>query len=131
MVREAPGLFKYAFIFDPWGTRIELVEDSDYLGFHHIHLSSTDPDETLAWYQSVLGGERDSLRGQLDGLRYGDVWLLAMEHEEGIPATTEGRAIDHIGFVVDDLGNAANEMRSAGAEFQQDPTVPELSLIHI
>jgi catechol 2,3-dioxygenase-like lactoylglutathione lyase family enzyme len=125
MVREAPGLFKYAFIFDPWGTRIELVEDSDYLGFHHIHLSSTDPDETLAWYQSVLGGERDSLRGQLDGLRYGDVWLLAMEHEEGIPATTEGRAIDHIGFVVDDLGNAANEMRSAGAEFQQDPTVPE------
>ena len=125
MVREAPGLFKYGFIFDPWGTRIELVEDADYLGFHHIHLSSTDPDATLSWYQSVLGGERDSLRGRLDGLRYGDIWLLAMEHEEGIPAATEGRAIDHIGFVVDDLGNAATEMRSAGAEFQQEPTVPE------
>ena len=67
----------------------------------------------------MLGGERDSLRDRIDGLRYGDVWLLAMEHEEGIPATTEGRAIDHIGFVVDDLGNAASEMRSAGAEFQQ------------
>ena len=56
MVREAPGLFKYGFIFDPWGTRIELVEDPDYLGFHHIHLSSTDPDATLEWYQSVFGG---------------------------------------------------------------------------
>ena len=125
MIREAPGLFKYGFIFDPWGTRIELVEDPDRVGFHHIHLSSTNPDETLEWYQSVLGGERDSLRDRIDGLRYGDIWLLAMEHEEGIPATTEGRAIDHIGFVVDDLGNAASEMRSAGAEFQQEPTVPE------
>ena len=125
MVRDAPGLYKYGFIFDPWGTRIELVEDPDTLGFHHIHLSSTDPSATLEWYQNVLGGERDSLRDRMDGLRYGDVWLFAMEHEEGIPATTEGRAIDHIGFVVDDLNNAANDMRNAGAEFQQEPTVPE------
>ena len=38
--RDVPGLFKIAFIFDPWGTRIELAEDPDYLGFHHIHLSA-------------------------------------------------------------------------------------------
>ena len=31
MVRDIPGLFKIAFIFDPWGTRIELVEDEEFL----------------------------------------------------------------------------------------------------
>ena len=29
-VRDVPGLFKIGFIFDPWGTRIELVEDPEY-----------------------------------------------------------------------------------------------------
>ena len=124
-LREAPGLFKYGFIFDPWGTRIELVEDSEYLGFHHIHLSSTDPEATLAWYQDVFGGETASMRGRLEGLLYGDIWLLASQHLEGVPAPTEGRAIDHLGFVVDNLDNAANDMRSAGVEFQQEPRVPE------
>ena len=38
-LRDIPGLFKIGFIFDPWGTRIEMVEDEDTLGFHHVHLS--------------------------------------------------------------------------------------------
>ena len=125
MLRDAPGLFKYGFIFDPWGTRIEMVEDAEYLGFHHIHLSAAEPEATLAWYEQMFGGERASLKGRLDGLRYGGVWLFAAEHPEGTPATTEGRAIDHIGFVVADLDAAAAEMRQAGAEFQEAPVVPE------
>ena len=32
-LRDVPGLFKLGFIFDPWGTRIELVEDPERLGF--------------------------------------------------------------------------------------------------
>ena len=124
-LREAPGLYKYGFIFDPWGTRIEMVEDTEHLGFHHVHLSATDPAATLAWYERMFGGERASLKGRLDGLRYGNVWLFASEHPEGTPATTEGRAIDHIGFIVADLDTAAAELRAAGAEFQEDPVVPE------
>ena len=31
-LRDLPGLFTHGFIFDPWGTRIELVEDADRLG---------------------------------------------------------------------------------------------------
>ena len=124
-VRDVPGLFKIGFIFDPWGTRIEMVEDTEYLGFHHVHLSATDPAATLAWYEQMFGGERASLKGRIDGLLYGDVWLLASAHPEGTPATTEGRAIDHIGFIVDDIEAAAAELRDAGAEFQEDPVVPE------
>ena len=126
MVRDVPGLFKIAFIFDPWGTRIELVEDHQYLGFHHVHLSATDPEATLGWYRDVMGGEPASLRGMLDGLLFDDVWLLVSEHPEGsTPATTAGRAIDHLGFMVSDLDEAAAEMRGQGVRFRQEPIVPE------
>ena len=124
-LRDIPGLFKIGFIFDPWGTRIELVEDTDDLGFHHVHLSATDPEATLAWYRDVMGGEPANLKGQLDGLRFDDVWLLASEHMEGTPATTVGRAIDHIAFVVPDLNAAAAVMQQQDVMFQEGPRVPE------
>jgi catechol 2,3-dioxygenase-like lactoylglutathione lyase family enzyme len=124
-LRDVPGLFKYGFIFDPWGTRIEMVEDADTLGFHHIHLSATDPGATLAWYQEMFGGESARLRDRLDGVRLGDIWLLAMRHQEGTPAATAGRAIDHIAFSVDDLDSAVAEMRRKGLEFLEGPAVPQ------
>ena len=123
-LREVPGLFKYGFIFDPWGTRIEMVEDADTLGFHHIHLSSTDPAATLAWYQEMFGGETARLRDRLDGLRLGDIWLLAMS-AEATPAATTGRAIDHIAFSVDNLDAAAAGMRRDGVAFLEEPATPE------
>ena len=123
-LRDVPGLFKVGFIFDPWGTRIEMVEDEDTLGFHQIHLSAEDPAATLAWYRDVFGGEPASLRGMIDGLRFGDVWLLASRHDRGAPAPTAGRAIDHLGFVVDDLDAAAAEMAAFDIVFEQEAAVP-------
>ena len=123
-LRDVPGLFKLGFVFDPWGTRIEMVEDPERLGFHHIHLSATNPAATLAWYQDVFGGETASLKGRLDGLLFDDVWVLVSE-AESIPATTQGRAIDHIGFSVPDLDAAAADMRRKGIVFQTEPEVPE------
>ena len=125
MFRDVPGLFKLGFVFDPWGTRIELVEDLENLGFHHVHLSSADPEATLAWYRDVLGGEMARLKGQLDGVLFDDVWVLVSPHEEGEPAPTEGRTLDHLGFVVPDLDRVAAEMGEIGVDFQQEPAVPE------
>ena len=125
MLRELPGLFKYGFIFDPWGTRIEMVEDADHLGFHHIHLSATDPAATLEWYQEMFGGESARLRDRLDGVRLGEIWLLASRHEGGTPAATAGRAIDHIAFSVDNLDSATAQMRQYGIDFKQEPAMPE------
>ena len=118
-LRDEPGLFKLGFIFDPWGTRIELVEDLDTLGFHHVHLSASDPEATLAWYRDVMGGEPASLKGRLDGLLFDDVWFLVSEHPEGTtPAATQGRAIDHLGFAVSSLDAEAPTLRQHGVQFQ-------------
>ena len=101
-VRDVPGLFKLAFIEDPFGTKIELVQDPDTPGFHHIHLRLPDPDKALAWYGERFGGERAKLKGRIDGLRYTDgLWLL-VQKADGAPPSS-GRAIDHVGWRVRDI----------------------------
>ncbi len=41
---EKDGPVRYAFIHDPWSTLIEVVEDPEIRGFHHIHLATADPE---------------------------------------------------------------------------------------
>jgi catechol 2,3-dioxygenase-like lactoylglutathione lyase family enzyme len=116
--QETPDLYKTGFIFDPWGTRIELVEDKDLLGFHHIHLSSLDPEATLLWYQKVFGGELAILKGQVEGVLLGDAWILVSEHSSGSPAPTQGRTLDHLGFVVPDLSAVMSGFQEQGIDVQ-------------
>ncbi len=91
------------------------------MGFHHIHLSSTDPDATLAWYRNIFGGETDSMKGRIDGLRFGGTWLLVAQQREGVLAATQGRALDHLGWSFPDLDAAADEIKSKGVKFQLEP----------
>ena len=119
-IREVNGLFKLAFVEDPWGTKIEVVEDHEWLGFHHLHLRSPDPAVTLSWYADIFGGTRDSLKGRISGLRYGTVWLLVSRHE-GELMPTQGRAFDHLGWQFPDLRTAAEEIKRKGVEFTIEP----------
>ena len=118
-VREN-DLYKIAYIEDPWGTKIAVVEDPETLGFHHIHLRSPDPAVALSWYWDMFGGERDRLKGRIGGLRYGTVWLLIAQHE-GELAPTEGRAFDHLGWQFPDLRSEAENIKRKGVEFDIEP----------
>ena len=60
--------FAAGVVEDPWGTRIEILQDTRYPGFHHIHLASADPDAALKWYQNAFGGERKNVTGRVPGL---------------------------------------------------------------
>ena len=121
-IREVPALFKVAFVEDPWGTRIELLEDLETLGFHHIHLSSADPAKALAWYQQVFGGDKARFKDRADALRYDRVWVLAAVSKEPI-APTQGRVIDHIGFSFTDVEAFVSEMKAKGIKLDQDTQV--------
>ena len=121
-IHEEPGLFKVAFIKDPWGTKIELVEDPELLGFHHIHLFSDDPGATLKWYQTTFGGKPGMLKGRLNGLQYGKAWLIvARNTNRGALQPTEGRTIDHIGFRYADAGASSAELTQKGVQIRETP----------
>lgn len=113
---------KIAFIEDPWGTKIEVLQDLDRLGFHHIHLLMDEPVEAQAWFAEMFGGEATDFLGAITAVDYGDYWLMLSPNRGGEPlAPTLGRSVDHIGWIVDDLDATAAEMRAKGAEFHEDP----------
>ena len=107
-VRDVPKLFKLAFLEDPWGTRIEVVQDPELLGLHHLHLRNPNPDEGYAWLLDKFGGKRQQLKGMLDAVRYdyegfSSVWILI----------TKGEA---------EPSRAARSITSAGARSGRSPT---------
>ena len=98
--REVPGLFKLAFVEDPWGTRIEVVQDPELLGLHHIHMRGPNPEEVIGWLLDKFGGKRQQLKGRIDAVRYdaegfSSMWILV---QKGEAEPSIGHAIDHIGW---------------------------------
>ena len=123
-VRDVPGLFKLAFLEDPWGTRIEAVQDPELLGLHHLHLRSPNPDEAYAWLLDKFGGKRQQLKGRLDAVRYdhdgfSSVWILV---QKGEAEPSQGRAIDHIGWrSVGPLNATIDGLRAKKVEVTSEP----------
>ena len=134
-VRDLPGIFKIAFAQDPWGTRLELVQDPELLGLHHVHMRNPDPEETFKWLLANFGGERMPLKGKLDAIRYAapnfsTVWILV---QRGETAPTTGRAIDHIGWRARDLTPKIEELRKKGVTIETEPrplTLANKTTIH-
>ena len=123
-MRDVPGLFKLAFAVDPWGTRLELIEDSQHLGFHHVHLRAPDPEAALAWYKATFGGVNLNLKGRLPGLLYpGNVWVL-VTRGEAFPST-EG-TIDHIGWRAPVRETTMAMLQGKGAEVTRQPREMQL-----
>jgi catechol 2,3-dioxygenase-like lactoylglutathione lyase family enzyme len=120
-VRDVAGLFKLGFVEDPWGTRLEILQDPELLGLHHIHLRVADPDATLKWYQDIIGGERAKLKGQIDGIKYTNpnIWLLVAKGEGTEPSA--GHSIDHISWRFTDLDARLAVMKSKNVKVTSEP----------
>ena len=122
--REVPGVFKIAFVEDPWGTRIEIVQDPDLLGLHHMHMRGPDTEEVFTWLLAKFGGERTKLKGRLDAVRYSaagysDMWILV---QKGDAEPSTGHAIDHIGWRSSGpLAKTIDELRAKGVKVISEP----------
>ena len=117
---EQEGPIKFAFVKDPWGTLIEIVQDPEIEGLHHVHLATTDVKQTLQWYVDAFGGEISRFAGLTPGVRYGDVWVLAKKVDEP-RAGTKGRSIDHLSWGFADLDAAAVVLKAKGVKFESGP----------
>jgi len=122
--RDVPGLFKLAFVEDPWGTRIEVVQDPELLGLHHMHLRSPNPDEAFTWLLAKFGGQKTQLKGRIDAVKYSaagfsDMWILVTKGE-AVPSI--GHAIDHIGWrSTGPLGETIGVLKGKGVEVTSEP----------
>jgi catechol 2,3-dioxygenase-like lactoylglutathione lyase family enzyme len=117
-LRDVAGLFKLAFIEDPWGTRIEVVQDPAKMGLHHIHLRAPDPAATLAWYSTQFGGRTGKLKDRIDGIDMSGVWILAAR---GDAVPSQGHSIDHIGFRPLDVDASVAAMKTRNVNITTEP----------
>lgn len=122
--REVPGLFKLGFVEDPWGTRIEVLQDPELLGLHHVHMRGPNTDEVLSWLLAKFGGQRTQFKGHLDAIKYSaagfsDMWILV---QRGDAEPSEGHAIDHIGWrSTGALATTIDGLRAKGVTVTTEP----------
>jgi catechol 2,3-dioxygenase-like lactoylglutathione lyase family enzyme len=115
---RAPGI-----ITDPWGVKIEILNDPARRGFHHVHLNAPDPAASLEWYQQRFGGDRVKYKGE-NALKYGDV-LVLVQKSKGPPVPSVGHALDHVGWRVTDLEKTLADLK--GVTVMQGPTELQLA----
>jgi catechol 2,3-dioxygenase-like lactoylglutathione lyase family enzyme len=119
-VTDSPTYWKHAVIEDPWGTRIELVEDPDLLGLHHVTLHVPDPGKSMDWYVRAFGGDRATVKG-LDAIRYRDLglfYLFAVKDDHAEPSA--GHSIDRLAWGPLDLDKVVNDLKTLGVTFSSD-----------
>jgi catechol 2,3-dioxygenase-like lactoylglutathione lyase family enzyme len=117
--RRKPG-FRYAT--DPWGTKIELLDDEDLRGFHHVLLKSTRPRATVEWYTSVFGGEAAKFKDaiSINAIRYGDMYLFVQKSLRPV-ASTKNRSVDHLGWQFKDFDAIIKKLKGLGVKFIVEP----------
>ena len=126
---EAAGakVLSPSVVVDPWGTKIELVNDVPGRGFHHVTLRVEDPDATIRWFASAFGGQRTKMGGR-DALRYDRTYLVVSKGQGSAPS--QGRAIDHLGFAPRDMNADAAALKAQGVKFTTEPSAKPNQLGH-
>jgi catechol 2,3-dioxygenase-like lactoylglutathione lyase family enzyme len=124
--------FFYAYVDGPDHVLIEL-NTARHHNFGHVHLFSADPPAAGAWYAKELGvrsfpqTEKRVYRGvQIAPAAFVTADHVSMiiypvEYRGGTIVPTRGRAVDHLGFSVDDLDAALARLRHDGVKVTAEP----------
>ncbi len=100
--REEPGLFKLAFVEDPWGTRIEVVQDPELLGLHHIQIRASNPEEVFTWLLAKFGGVRTKFQGgesmPSNTARRGSAQFGSLRSNAATPSPAKATSTDHLSW---------------------------------
>ena len=108
-----------AYVTMPDDVRVELQEDQMLqveISGYHIHFFTPEYEELLAWYLEVFGLELRP-RGRIQSSTNVPGMNLSFGNARGEVVPTRGRAIDHIGFELDDLKAFCEQLKQKGIEF--------------
>jgi catechol 2,3-dioxygenase-like lactoylglutathione lyase family enzyme len=111
--------FPNAYITFPDDVKVELQEDRTLpvkASAYHIHFLTPNYVKLLDWYVDIFGVTKRK-RGSIDTTADAPGMNLSFGNaeKEGVP--TRGRAIDHIGFEVDNLEAFVKKLEAKGIKF--------------
>ena len=105
-----------AYVIGPDGIKVEVLEmrgQEEPIVSHHIHFFATNPEEMRAWYIDVFGAAERP--GATNGFIGADLPGLGLNFSStSTAAGTTGRALDHIGFEVENLEAFTKELEAQG-----------------
>jgi predicted enzyme related to lactoylglutathione lyase len=113
------GVGRIAVIEDPWGTKIELVQDPQLLGFHHARVRAVDPAAMRAWFTEKVGAEPGHFGGA-PALKLGGVWLL-IDKADAPPRASDGTTLDHLGFRTKDIKTEIASLQANSVKVLGEP----------
>ncbi|MBN4048080.1 VOC family protein [bacterium AH-315-O15] len=108
-----------AYVTMPDGVRVELQEDQMLpveIAGYHIHFFTPEYEELLDWYLDVFGLELRP-RGRIQTTTNVPGMNMSFGDTSGEHAPSRGRAIDHIGFELDDLEAFCEQLKAKGIAF--------------
>jgi catechol 2,3-dioxygenase-like lactoylglutathione lyase family enzyme len=111
-----------AYITMPNGTRVELTGDPGLAWsaeMHHVHFHSPNHEALLAWWVNVLDGV-PRRRGTIETTMDVPGANLSFAQADEV-APTQGTAVDHVGFEVEDIHAFAEALKAKGVEFEIEP----------
>ena len=117
-----------AFAMAPDDVKIEFLQSSSAspMALHHIHFAGP-VNEMKAWYVDIFNAE-PGMRGSFEAADLPGVNLTYSPSPE-TPVGTQGSALDHIGFEVDNLEAFCQELEAKGVIFDRPYSeIPTLNL---
>ena len=118
------------FALFPGDILVEFTEDTTIdvpIRHHHVHFATPQEDDMRSWYSKIFGAV-PGMRGRFKAADLPGV-NLSWKTAEKPPLPTKGRALDHIGFEVEDIKGMCVKAEAAGAKVEMAPkAVPDLGL---